>query len=430
MRIFKDPKTLISNCYVFLILILPIASQFTLWGYSSFGIIELVCIVVPLFFISFYRQSLRKGPFFLYYCYCIISILISSFVYNDNVLNSVLSIARVILLYITFFSISLDLFEFYKSFDIYKKIVLIACIGIWIQVILFYLFNIQIYFIPKNITLNYGGGLDSNLLIAGLNNSVAGGYIFRPSSFFIEPSFFSYYALPCLALTLQHKKGNVKKQLIYSLFISISIFLTTSTTGIVTVIILWIVYFINTFKKLSKTQFLNILLLFALVFILVVVATSQGPIAELLHRKWNQLFSVNKSTVFNSTSLRLLRGFGFYSNMDYVSKLIGCGFTHIRDYYFLANMHLAGDYIGLQVDYMNSFGALLCSLGIVGSMLYWTQFYKLMKKIGKSMKELFIVLIVLIMTSSFIDSTFYFLIIAFILSFLQKEKKNEYSCIK
>ena len=127
-----------------ILLVLPILSQFRFWPISSFGVLELACVLMGGGYLAYcflLKEKLVFGPFLLFYALCAVGVIVSAFVYGEGIFSMALSVARLVLLYLAFFCSAPRFFDYGFAKRWYVRIALVACAGVILQVIAYYLFD-------------------------------------------------------------------------------------------------------------------------------------------------------------------------------------------------------------------------------------------------------------------------------------------------
>lgn len=413
MAIFPDnivrnkKKLTLEKIFSVVLVCLPIVNQIGLLGYSF---VDLFSTIFTIFVILRYNGKLRIDVLTVLYVIITVSTFCFSLLY-DSVSNAVLSSTRLLCIYIGFiYGARLFLnVEIAKKW--YLRLCLFASILLMVQMLAYYIFNLQMYFIPEGITLNYGGQMNSTELIASRIVSVNGGYFFRPSSFFIEPAYFSYYVVPCIGLLL-FDDSITKKSLYSALFLSIATVLTTSTIALVGTVGVWVGFIVFGTHNLSARTKKTVVTVVLVAVVVGIVVLNQSAVESSLLRKIQQFSDIESSS---STSMRLTRGWDFYMNMDPISQIFGCGFGHLSDYYSSGKMIGSLNYTINQTGYMNSFFSMLCSLGALGFIVYLFAMVKCYSHGCKISKALSVLLMAFMVAGAFMDTAFYYLTIGIII---------------
>lgn len=179
----------------------------------------------------------------------------------------------------------------------------------------------------------------------------------RPSSFYMEPAAYVAFMICPLALAL------IKKQYVWSIIIIISIFLTTSTTGLVV-----------SFVMLAMSLFANKIKTGSIIGIL---AVGVGLFYVLTHFSAFE-YGVNKlETTDIERNVRLAQGPYIVSTMHSDEYLFGASYSTPYNY---CRAGRASDVIfyGESV-YMSTFWVMILLYGIIGLILYLNIYYRLFK---------------------------------------------------
>ena len=403
-----------SKLFTCLLVVLPILHQYRLLP------IEFVDLFSIIFFPSAIKNLLNgknNQSFLAFYVYCASSVILSGLLYgNASFLSIIISSVRLIVIFTTIFSYSNVKFNYKYGADLFKRMMLLLSIVVILQYIIYIVFHIPTFLLIPNVTLNYGGGMGSSYLIQSLRTSVNGGYIYRPSSIFIEPSFFSYLSIPALVISLFDAKNENKKtkKYIVAIILTLASIITTSTVALICCIAVWILYLYQVEKNNRGKVTGRFFIIIVIAIIMTIVILRVDSVQYSLNRKIVQIQNMESGDQ-SSTSLRLLRGFLYFNEMDLIAKIIGCGFGKLTDYYIIHDIVLSTDKSLNNLSYMNSIFTILCSEGLIGFILYMSSFKKYLISKNYVTRILAIVLFLIMFGASVIDSAPYYLWMVFIL---------------
>ena len=251
----------------------------------------------------------------------------------------------------------------------------------------FFLF-VQYYFYSKGIVL-YGflpfAGID--LLKDYASISISYG---RPNSFFLEPAHFAIYVLPVYAISL------FKHQYITSIILLLALILSTSSTGIITVITVTLIFIAK--EKRIPVIFKWIFVLAGLIVVLKFIPLTYQSI---IFRKIS--FASLKQNI------RLFGAFEFFKYFTVKELLLGVGVNQISSYMtIIANLNVS--------NYSNAFFFSFLSFGILGGTI-WTSYIISLYNLSRN-KMLYIVFILIYFTDQilFNRNLVYLLLILFVFS--------------
>lgn len=173
--------------------------------------------------------------------------------------------------------------------------------------------------------------------------------VFRPCSFFWEPQ--SY----CTFMSVPLFYSLIDKKYIWTALIVLSMFLSTSTTGIA-ISILSLAIFVLTQNISNSQRFVIIVLGIALVYLLFTADFLSAGVGKM------------ESTSYESSS-RLYNGPTLISNMRLEDVVFGINYSNVYDYYMDGNVHvlLMEKYGSI---FMPSFWNALAKFGVIGLFLY------------------------------------------------------------
>ena len=229
----------------------------------------------------------------------------------------------------------------------------------------------------------------------------------RPHSFFEEPVMYSQFMLIPLFIAL------LKKRYLWAGIISLTIFMSSSTTGLVLTFIMMLV-FVFMGKMSKKSKFVIILLGGG--FILLLISTDLFAVA---------INKFNRERDYTSVeNVRLVQGPVVVSTMESTDYILGAPYANSYQYcvkrgisFSLFRVYGSGDN---AMVYMTTFWQLILRFGIVGLFFYLMVYIRLFKY--KELLPLTICACIMIYTASFwIGPLFVFYIIS-LYSFVNRNK--------
>jgi len=282
-------------------------------------------------------------------------------------------------------------FDIEKVFIYIKIIGLIVSVLLILQFVLFYFYDYALVLKLPFLTLRYPE--------YALNWSIYSG---RPNSLFMEPAHFALFILPIFYLSL---KRNTK---LTSLILFVSLFLSTSTLGIVVAIFIIISHYIYNFKFNR-----NFMFGFVSIIIGILIALNLNIIQD---------YVVDKLTIeYFANSMRIFRPITYFKEIDNVSLVFGIGLNQMEEY-FLTNFNI------ITHNYSNTYFFTIFSFGIIGLLVWLFFMYSLYKNINKKYIGLFIVFLVIQFTDQLLFNTFLIYYIALIV-FSSNKNTIQYSSV-
>lgn len=245
----------------------------------------------------------------------------------------------------------------------------------------------------------------------------------RNSGLFLEPAHYSDFMIIVLTFYLFKEKMS-RKDIIYSIAITISILLSQSATGYALMTIVLAYWLFVYHLKKSKYKFLFLSFAVALVAVLVVVVSSNEGLMEVFGR-YNELSGETNDSVHGTSSyVRVLRGYIPFFESDTLHQLLGSGLGCLLGF---VKAHPSSDYLALTTftpDWVNGLQYLIISTGIIGALIYFSQLYKIGKKTSMLGKAFIVVLILLFLSANSFFSQ------GMILFIIVKEKLYKYVNLK
>jgi hypothetical protein len=258
-----------------------------------------------------------------------------------------------------------------KMFKMYSGIGTICMIAMYIQAI-----GLLVFKIPA---------VPIRLLPVSAEDAHFWGYFKgeRPSTFFSEPQAYASFMIPLLIMALY------KKKYFFSIFIAISIFLSTSSQGILLVGITFLIFIFHTGKWYNK-------ILFSLLSILLIMVLFTLPIFQ---------FATEKilKTNYLEDNIRLTRGFIIYSTFNKTDLMWGIGEgqqqSYVEEYLsfmpWFKRFKNDTDHEAL-LGYSTTFARILISSGIFPLIVFIILLFSLAKC---SDKDLFALLLIIVASS-------------------------------
>ena len=342
--------------FTILLILLPILYQLR----SPFSVISMgELLLVPFIVIGFFK-CLRKGkgkirvPHGLLAFYFIPVMLIFMSIWESYF--SIVSCTTVILRILYFFILIIianDEFNVKKGIKLYFNIALWLSLYLILQVCWHYFLNGELP-IPRNFP---------NILFADRSFITTEQYYhlygFRPASFFLEPSWYADYFMPLICILLFNKSIanflNDKKRIIFAAYFSVTILFTSSSLGVLYVIIAWFFFLFTSYSEMSIKNIYKVFYLLAALFAMLFVLQSE-------------FFFITIMRFLNGASIgpRFVRGFIIFDNMNIYHQIFGVGLNNIGNYVSLNG--IVTMYDEADLNYTVTLTNRLIATGIIGTM--------------------------------------------------------------
>lgn len=400
------------------VVFLPILDQYQFFSIRFmhiYGFVVMFCLLIVK------KKITILYKFVPYIVYVIFMMILSAF--NLSAVGPILLIKNIVSFFMLAYGMLMLMpmvFDAKRGYDLYTKIVAFISIVSILQYILNQFFSLRIPLIVPGLTLNYGNGMSSSEMISALISTPN----YRVSSVFLEPAYHSAYVLPWLFLTLfnvNHIKRNTsRKFLILAITATIGCLLTTSMIGIVGVSVAWLIYF---WKNIfSRKSFAYVLILPIFLAVGVYFFQLDAIQAQFL----SKIHSLQDLTRPTSLSLRLIRGYYCFLELELVQKIFGCGYGMLYQFFIQNNIQTILDTSGIVITYMNGLSLLVCSVGLVGTVLYVVPMFMGIRKYLKLIPLLICWIMLQISAQSFDGPTYYLLMLYILrLSVLKKDIEIE-----
>lgn len=333
----------------------------------------LFLILFPFLLLSKKKKKKLSGSDFLLVFFCLYGLLVSLlsfFLVKNNLSDVTIRVVREAFYFAIIFWLGNGLF----SFDYFKKIFLafvyVLAAFVVVQALIFYLFG---YFIPGlflRAQINDNGVSGQEMYNSLLVNASYSGYL-KPNGFLTEPSTCAHCFFICLIILL-FKETN-KRKLLMSIFVSVAMLATMSTSAFLELFLVWSIWlFIRGRKKVLL--FLTLLFLF---LILIIFCLKNAFFVSVIDRFFSAFSGDNNSM---SSGIRIVRGFTIFNSLPLRFKIIGIGFG---SYESAVSQGIISplSVTDIENEYMNSFSYILLSTGIIGTSVLSLYYFSLFRKV-------------------------------------------------
>lgn len=281
--------------------------------------------------------------------------------------------------------------------------------------------------------LKYSGGLYTAGLIYHLiiiyvfemparGISIIPGYQFsnvnmpeRPRSFFSEPAALATAMLPLLFYSLHRKDYK------WSMLATFTIFMSTSTTGVILAAVLWLLEFLMRTGQKKQKMMVIIAFMVAVIFLMRTEFTQDALMAV-----------QNRLRGGGSTSIRVFLGFEVLKTMHPVQLIAGLLYNKPYDYAVMyLNLFSDDSFVrgiitlGAGYFFVNTFCSLLFRYGAIGMFLYLKVYKGMLFIKNYPGRALAIMTLIQTIGDSMLFNSYYFYIML-ILFYLAQEKETLY----
>ena len=418
-------RSLIEILFTVLIVTYPILNQYASFIHTSIGISDLIYIA----FLAYILIQGSQRKLYInrdYTVFILVTIILTFFniiLVNSYSLHDVAFRVLRDLLYWSIIAISIpNMFHKKVGYKIIKYISILITFSIIYQIIVYFVLKkVAILWLP----LTFRGGFTITERINFIKQYASEMY-YRPYSFFTEPTYAAFYSI--IGLILYLFTGNNVRSIIFSLFITIGIFLSTSVSGIGVAIFIWCIWLICVLHKRKGSKKI-VTIAFLLVFMgcfMALFLFTQTPIGSLLI---NRLSEVGHSgSEASSGYIRIIRGYKIFLELDLKNLLTGIGFGNLYPY-MLDHINMSHFLVlnGEQNEFVNSISYFLISTGFIGFCSLIILFSKWFKQSGIVGQVAILVTFILMLSDSVYNSSTWILLMT-ILFFSKKgnDKRSIY----
>ena len=393
-------KKIVNSLFTLLVVLLPFLYQYK----SPIGTVALgEFLLIPFILYYFSRRKISTviyKPYNGYFSYVICAIICTLFAS----LQSYFSYSDFFTVFLRIIYYSLLIYVSYKHFDVKLGLKLCAYLTLFFSIYL-----IAQYISYKTIGLVLPTVLHKNWVFSPemgtrLDYELYYKYVYRPSSLFLEPSYYVLFAgLGLTAVLFRTDKVNKTFNLILALIVTMSIVISTSTLGILVLIVDWGAYFCNAFfLEKRKIAIKNVLFFF--VFCSFAVYLFSSSLAETL---------ITRTMSGGSFSTRILRGLLIAKSLNPFQLLFGVGINNISNY--VQTYGVFTPYDETNLNYLSSVIGTYVMSGIFVFCIYIRMYIKSWNKSKDIIGKILVILLLLIsaieMNSFTYRFAFYFIFI-------------------
>ena len=393
--ILKNNENKLITIYTFFICILPLIHHYSSplpnITLGEIGLLAFTGLALFNFFAS--QNRINEPLYFAFLCSMLfVSLFTVLFQYPSYNFNAVASLFMRLFFYFILITITARFyFDAQKAIKIYITLAIVVSIYLYFQIFSFYVLG-QVA--PSVTTLI---PLYNNPAYEMINFERVYAHLFRPQSVFLEPGVFAQYLFPALILSL-FKFGARIDSINYkrAIFFSITLIATLSAQAMFVTMLIWLLWIVLQMKSMSLRK---ITLISSSIIIFFIVFSILLTTNESFHKATVGRFV--EGTTYDSTEVRVYRGFQVYNELDPLFKIIGVGFGNITEFVTSNNITTKSDLYGVtstgekqyNYEYMNSIAYILVTGGIVSFSIFSLFLSSVMRR---SKDFSFVALIVLI----------------------------------
>lgn len=290
--------------------------------------------------------------------------------------------------------------EYEKLYKTWSFFGFFAVLGLFYQSVQVYLFHTPVKMI----------NLFPFLSTVAENNALA--YL-RPHSFFLEPASYVVWVIPLICMMLD------KAKMIPAIIITISVLLSTSSTGIVMVAVIWGCYAFSLKGDTSKP--VRRMFILAGILLIVGIFFSMDIFSSGIDKLMN--ISIERAT----NSVRLTLGYKLWWAAPLLYKILGIPYANVESYLRYGGVNLSEYHLNLNISYLgyvNGIGNCMLMYGAIGLFLYLRLFWKVWQDLDKRLKIYFITCVLSILGQSCFWNTIFVMQFAILIGCSPNVKDN------
>lgn len=413
----------LKKIFTFFICIMPILHQYASpIPNITLGEIFFVCYI-PLSLMSYSKIKIDiKSPYLVYIYIMIVVNLLTIFIQDTVSITSIIVLfGRLFFYFYVIVIMGKMYFDFKFGAKVYILIAKFTSYYLIAQTIVFYSTNMVL---PSVVTFLPLYKNDTYHLI---NHAKVYERLFRPQSVFLEPGTFAQYVLPCLALALFGSKFICyKNNLREAVLFTIALFLSLSAQGYIITLVLWGIWLFFTNKNIrgEKKIFMYLSIIFSVIITVLLVFN-----VDFLYRGTIGRFTGDGG--YDSTGVRVIRGFQVFSQLGIVYKFIGVGFGNVTTFVLRHgittpnDLYMSTDFGNVyNLEYMNGFAYILVTSGIISLVAYLFFIGKMFKNTLDFARVSIVILILYSIATGVLISPTWVVIMSFIYREYEERTSN------
>lgn len=238
----------------------------------------------------------------------------------------------------------------------------------------------------QTIYLNLTGSFMSFLEISQEN---------RPSAFYSEPAHYSmimFWTVFSALFNVDNLEISRKKRIIFSLLISFSVLMSTSSSGTVYICFCWLCFALFKCNIKTFSKFVLLIVLFIVLYLIFCFS-------ELFQNSIDHLLTLDFSSV-NSGGFRIARGFDFFCSLAQFDKIFGYGLGNTQNYISTLNfISIYDNYGTINSSWVSALSEILLDGGYISFISIFLLCIKKTLKSDLTFKLLFFLFFILIFSN-------------------------------
>lgn len=254
-----------------------------------------------------------------------------------------------------------------------------------------------------------------------LNEQTYFGMENMPTSFFSEKAHLCEFLVPYIAVCLFGNNIIKSRNILKAVLVSAVVVSTVSGTGLVVVMIVWLLYFGGMGQKKSKYRFIYLLAGVSVMVILFLLVSQIPTFEDML----NRLFVDTSGEEYSSTKAdyRIYRGFDLFSQLPIQGQIFGIGYNHMQLYASIHKIVSEYDNPDLAYEFFSTVFQIAIYSGFIGITLAVGHIYRLFKAKSSLAKALIIIMLAMWCSSAMFLNNSHIMLIMLIVSAVYYDNK-------
>ena len=221
------------------------------------------------------------------------------------------------------------------------------------------------------------------------------------TSLFSEPAHISKYYIPYVVICLFEETYKIDHRILKAAIISGGVISTASGNGVILLAIVWGLFFLFGNNDRSLLERIIILLVGIVAFYAIYLFMNSQPAFQEL---FSRLFVNTSNNSYSQTkaAYRIYRGWDYFFQLPWHAKLFGVGYSNMRSFTNAYNITSVFDR-DASFEYFSGIIQIMCYTGIIGTILYLSYVFELLKS-----RRLFLTVLLVVEAALWVSSSMLF----------------------
>ncbi len=414
-------RRMLSNILCVLAFCLPMLRYYNLFstglGLETILTLLMLAICLVMFYMGFGRKHtvytvVRKSQvwfgiliFWLLLITCIYELFTEINIGHPDAQHTIISLIMIVIRAVVIGYLlggDFDYRDIFKIYSVLVTIIIAVYLLQWAMVLVGIRMSFKIPLMPFNNAFSY------------LNSMSFYGMEPDPTSFFSERAHLAEYLVPYIAVCLFGRNIIKRYALLKAAVVSVVVLSTVSGTGVVVVLIEWLMFFVGFGSKKSKYRFFYALAGFVALIAAFLIIKRIPAFSEMFER----LFIDTSGEDYSSTKAdyRIYRGFDLYMKLPTYAQIFGIGYNHMQLFASINKITSEYDNPRLAYEFFSTIFQVALYSGFIGIVCAVKHIYHLFKARSALAKALIIIMLAMWCSSAMFLTNSHIVMVLLIIS--------------